>query len=460
MHRRDFIQKSSLTALFSAGIVPAALAKQAGKAKNIIFLVSDGMSLGTLQMTDLQMRQSDGRPSEWIGWYADSRVKRALMETYSANAFVTDSAAASSAWGGGVRVPNGSLNVGSNGEKYTPILQKCKQVGKSVGCVTTVQITHATPAGFCINSASRRGMEEIAEMYLPLRFDVMMGGGLDLFQAESRQDKKDVLSQFEAQGYTVATQRESMLKAPVGKPLLGVFHPDGLPYALDRLQSPTLQKEIPTLAEMTQKALDVLKNNPKGFVLQIESGKVDWAAHANDIAALLGEQRALDEALGVVKKFILEQPDTLVILTTDHGNANPGLFSTSDVNKKFDRIRSFKHTNDWILNGLSLNSSVQQVIDRIEYAQGWAPTQEQAWHLLENYIHRDEKGIYNPRKLPFDRLANIQSKHTGIGWGSMDHSSDYVELAMWGPGSENLPSFVKNTDLHGWMLTALGMKVS
>ncbi|MFN4086170.1 MAG: alkaline phosphatase [Spirosomataceae bacterium] len=457
MKRRNFIQQGALAALFSAGTIPDAIAKQAGRAKNIIFIVSDGMSMGTLQMTDLQIRQSEGKPSEWIGWYQDSTVKRALMETYSASSFVTDSAAASSAWGGGVRVPNGSLNTGAKGEKFVPILQKCQKVGKSVGCVTTVQVTHATPAGFCINSASRGGMEEIAEMYLPLRFDVMMGGGLDIFQAEHRKDKKDLLAEFTQQGYEVVTHKSRLNGFKGGKPLLGVFHSDGLPYSVDQAQSKELQEKVPTLAEMTQKALEVLKLNPKGFVLQIESGKVDWAAHANDIAALLGEQRALDEAIGVVKKFIQTHPDTLVILTTDHGNANPGLFSNVE-NRKFDRIRQFKHTNDWILQGLSLNSSIQQVIERIEYAQGWVATQEQAWSLLENYIHRDEKGLYNPRKLPFDRLATMQRKHTGVGWGSMDHSADYVELAMWGPGSEGLPSFVQNTDLHHLMLMALGIK--
>lgn len=73
-----------------------------------------------------------------------------MMDTASADSLVTDSAAGGSAWGGGVRVPNGSLNMGANGDKYTPILQKFKNEGKKVGCVTTVPITHATPASFVL----------------------------------------------------------------------------------------------------------------------------------------------------------------------------------------------------------------------------------------------------------------------------------------------------------------------
>src|SRR5690554_7013143 len=94
-----------------------------------------------------------------------------MMDTASASSLVTDSAAGGSAWGGGVRVPNGTLNVGANGEQYTPILQKFKKEGKKVGCVTTVPITHATPASFCVNNESRRNQPEIAEQYAELKFD-------------------------------------------------------------------------------------------------------------------------------------------------------------------------------------------------------------------------------------------------------------------------------------------------
>ena len=36
----------------------------------------------------------------------------------------------------------------------------------------------------------------------------------------------------------------------------------------------------------------------------------------------------------------------------------------------------------------------------------------------------------------------------------MRHSADYVELAMFGPGSDLLTPFIKNTDLHYLMLQA------
>lgn len=153
-------------------------------------MVSDGMSSGTLAMANLYSNRILGRNGNWMNLYLENKVSRALMDTASASSIVTDSAAASSSFGGGVRVNNGSLNIGVNGEKYLPIWQKFKKKGKKAGCVTTVTITHATPAGFCINSEKRKAEPEIAEMYANIGFDVMMGGGDEFFNPEKERIKK------------------------------------------------------------------------------------------------------------------------------------------------------------------------------------------------------------------------------------------------------------------------------
>lgn len=161
MKRRDFFRTGAIAAIGSTLLRPFNSIAQTlspgkqGTVKNIIFMVSDGMSTGTLNMADLYLSRKYGRFSNWVNLYRNGRGNRGLMDTASASSLVTDSAAASSAWGGGIRVNNGSLNVGPNGEQHQPILQKFKSAGKSVGCVTTVPITHATPAGFCINIDNR-----------------------------------------------------------------------------------------------------------------------------------------------------------------------------------------------------------------------------------------------------------------------------------------------------------------
>ena len=464
MNRRKFFKNGSLAAIGATIINPFQsigqeldfdISNKNKKAKNIIVIVSDGMSSGTLNMADLYLNRKTGKGSNWIQLYKDNRVKRSLMDMASASSIVTDSAAASSSWGSGFRVKNGSLNVGINGEEYLPIWQKFKKAGKMAGCVTTVPITHATPAGFCIASKSRNSQETIAEMYLDLKFDIMMGGGDKFFSSENRKDKKDLYQDFISKGFNVVKDRVEMLSIDNSKPILGIFNTDGLPYSKDRESSKELTTSTPTLAEMTARAIDKMKDHPNGFVLQVEAGKVDWAAHANDITGLIYDQVAHDEAIKVAIDFAEKDKNTLVIITTDHGNANPGLIYGKEVNENFDSIQNYKQTNDWILNGIGKETSKIQIIERIEFATKLVLQESEAQEILSFYSNiKMEDGLYNPKHLPFKLLSEIQKKHNSVGWISMDHSSDYCELAMFGPGSELLNSFIKNTDLHYLMLQA------
>lgn len=458
MKRRDFFKKGAIVTLGAGLITPGDVFASKGrknknvKAKNIIFLVSDGMSSGTLNMADLLMQRQYGHYSNWIQLYRENRITRALMDTASRDSMVTDSAAASSSWGGGVRVNNGSLNVGPNGENHKPILQKFKEAGKAVGCVTTVPITHATPAGFCINHYTRKDQHIIAEKYLSLKFDVMMGGGKQYFSKDDRKDGRDMFAEFKNAGYTVVQSKKEWKNADLSKPVLGVYDEDALPYSVDYKNDKNAQENIPTLAEMTKFAIDKMKTHPNGFVMQVEAGKVDWAAHANDISAILYDQIAFDEAVKVAIDFAEKDKETLVIITTDHGNANPALIKGSKADANFDKIQQFKYSNEWVLHQLNQNSSVSQVRQTIEFAQGIAINEEEAKIIQQHYSVLKDDELYNPYKLPFEKMAQIQKNYTNVGWAADDHTADYVELAMFGPGSENLNPFVLNTDLHNYML--------
>ena len=344
------------------------------------------MSIGTLNMADLYLNRKTGIGTNWLQLYRENKVNRALMDMASASSIVSDSAAASSSWGGGVRVPNGSLNVSANGEEHLPIWQKFKNIGKKAGCVTTVPITHATPAGFCVNKKNRGNQAEIAEKYLKLNFDVMMGAGDKYFSSKYRKDKRNMYAEFEAKGYTVVKNREQMINSSSEKQILGIFDYEALPYSKDKENNKELTKEIPSLAEMTAKAIDCMKDNEQGFVLQVEAGKVDWAAHGNDIAGLIYDQVAHDEAIKVAIDFAEKDENTLVIITTDHGNSNPGVVYGKDADAKFDSIQNYKHTNEWILNGIGKETSISQVKERINYANGFAPETEEAKKLLNFYF--------------------------------------------------------------------------
>lgn len=458
MKRRDFIKWGSLFTVGTTIFNPISLNAKNNKskqAKNIIFLVSDGMSMGTLQMADTLKKQMYGKSSSWISLYEKGLAKRSLMNTSAANSLVTDSAAGGSAWGCGHKVNNNVLNVLPNGDKPTPILQKFKRLGKSVGCVTTVPITHATPASFCVNNISRHNQPEIASQYLGLRFDVMMGGGAHYFSADAQESKEDLIPKYKQAGFDVVSSTSEMKAASGSKPMLGLFSKFPMAFEIDRLNTADQTKTIPSIAEMTTKAIDILSKNKNGFALQIEGGRVDWAAHDNDGAGLLFDQMAFDDAIEVALKFAIDDKNTLVIITTDHGNANPGLVYGDNITKRFEAMQKSKHSNDWFFNQLKKNSSAAQIRSLIEVAGGYGITMEEANLLLKHYENQPEDKL----KPPYALMGKIQSNYTGISWLSLEHTADYVELTALGPGAENLPGFVDNTFLHNFMLESAGVQV-
>ena len=468
MKRRELIKNSALGSL-GLGMMQSCgntaeiwySEKPIRKAKNVIFLVSDGMSSGTFNMADMLSKRQFGKQSAWLDLNLSSGTRRAMMETASANSLVTDSAAGGSAWGGGQRVFNGRLNQDEQGNCHKPILQKFKALGKSVGCVTTVPITHATPASFCVCNESRKNQGDIAKQYIDLKFDVMLGGGLEFFDKNLRKDGEDVFGSFETQGYGVARNKAELhVLKNAEKPIIGVFHESALPYTIDHLNDDEYKKNIPTLREMSLFAIEKMNKNPKGFVMQIEAGKVDWAAHGNDIAGLLYDQIAFDETVAAVMDFARKDGNTLVIVTTDHGNANPGLMYGSKADDNFDRLQRFKHSNDWVFKQVRPGVSASQFKELMEFAQATVLTDDEA-KLITNHINGvDDEDLKKPNKLPFMPLAEIQRNYTSVGWVSDNHTSDYVELTMFGPGSEMLKPFVKNYELHNFMLVACGASVN
>jgi alkaline phosphatase len=463
MHRRNFL-KAGLAGGLLASIAPARLsatvAGSAGSAKNIIFVVSDGMSQGALSMADLYLRHTTGTPSRWMNLYSRPDARRALMETASASSPVTDSAAASSAWASGIRVPNGSLNLQGDGTRNLPILREARTAGIAGGLVTTATVTHATPAGFVAQQDSRNNQAEIAEQYLEARVDVVLGGGSTFFQPDSRSDKRDLAGDFRTEGYALVSNRDEMLANDGKKPLLGTFSRSHIPFEIDRSNNPELRSTIPSLHEMTQVALDRLSNGHERFILQVEGARIDHAAHNNDAAALIHDQIALDRALGVVLDFVADRNDTLVIVCTDHGNANPGLnghgMSYDDSLAMFEKLTGFTRSNEWAMRGLTADSSAADIATRV-YEATSIELEMREVELLRKALASEHREGYRVRENPTILLGQILSNHIAVGWNGVAHTQDNVEFLALGPGSESLPGFIRNTDVHALMRKALGL---
>ncbi len=330
INRRSFFTRTAATAAAAAVGVPhiaksadALLAAPGQKPKRIIHIVSDGMSIGTLTCADIFSQLTRKRPLTWTQLWKNPAARTALMNTRALNSLVTDSSAASSAWGSGTRVVNGAVNVLPDGKLLTPLYPLFAQAGWKTGLVTTAEITHATPAGFAVAVKSRGNSDAIAVQYFERKVDVLLGGGRPFFSPRARKDKRDLRGDFEKAGYTFVAKKSELDAAPLDTPLLGTFADGHLPYTLDHRNDPK-HRDVPTLADLTRAALARLESSDK-FILQVEGARIDHAAHNSDAPAALHDQIALDEALDVCLEFQRKHPDTLLVITTDHANSNLGL---------------------------------------------------------------------------------------------------------------------------------------
>ncbi|WP_342320471.1 alkaline phosphatase [Burkholderia pseudomallei] len=319
---------------------------QTGAARNVIFFLGDGMGMTTLTAARIYALGEDGALT------LDTLPETAFVKTYSNDAQVTDSAPSMSAYMTGVKTnnevismtpdtkaiePSASLtgNCGANNGKPVPtLLEIAKAKGLATGVVTTTRVTHATPAATYAHVCHRDAENDIAAQLVPGGagynaalgdgVDVLMGGGrnhwtpYDPFaNRRGRADGRNLLAELQAKGYAVVATKDQLAQAGAGK-LIGLFSTTShLEYELDRVAGKGEGATQPSLAEMTAKAIDVLRKNPNGYFLMVEGGRIDHALHGTNAKRALEDTVAFDEAIRTVLAKV-DLSDTLIVVTADH----------------------------------------------------------------------------------------------------------------------------------------------
>lgn len=455
--RRGFLKAATLTSAVFGAPASQLLASETRKAaenngvpKRIIFMVSDGMNHGALSLAQHFLSRYRGHDSHWSRLYRELPAVRSLVETFSANSVVTDSAAASSAWGGGHRVNNGALNVAPDGREWAPIQTKLRQARIPTGLVSTATITHATPAGFAANTDNRGKEGDIARQYLERNVEVLLGGGRKIFD-------DDLIGKYKAAGYDFFSSRDELAagKGSEAKPALGLFSPGYIPLAIDQESDEEVQKQIPPLADMARFAVQRLDAiAPDQWFLMVEGARIDHCGHANDAAGSIHEQIAFDAAIGAMLDYISTRNDTLLVITTDHGCGGiqlngvsakpdqamaPGIYN--GTSHAFDGIVPFRHSFEWMgarAGGLSGD-----------------PLRE--YIKAETGVELKDDELKRAQGLKSGEMASIFSKRHGIAWTSGGHTGDLVEFCAYGPGSHHFPAFIKNFEVHERLLRAFGL---
>ena len=329
-----------------ARAAPAASETQAaGKAKNVILFIGDGMGVSTVTAARIYAGQKQGQSGEEYVLPFETFDNVALVKTYNTDAQVADSAGTASAMHTGMKTRIGVLGYGpgvttgdcasGSGHELGLLGEEVKQRGLALGIVSTARLTHATPASVYARSVSRdwegdtaipedqrgRGCSDIAQQLVAAPFDVALGGGSVAFYGKQNgglrlDDGADLPGDWQAAtgGHFVTTAAD-LAAAPADAPLLGLFSPSHMTYMVDR----DAESSEPTLTDMTAAAVTRLAGDPDGFYLMVESGRIDHGHHAGQAGYALEEAVEFARAI----QWAIDNTDpaeTLIMVTADHSH--------------------------------------------------------------------------------------------------------------------------------------------
>jgi len=289
------------------------------EAKNIIFMIGDGMGFGIVEMTEYLYKDK-----LYDGTLAMNHIaQQSSQTTYSQNKDVTDSAAGGTALATGHKTENDFIAVSPDGEiNYMSTLELAAAKGKSTGVIATKSVTDATPASFTTHTTSRENHTKIATQQLDKlmdgTLDILMGSGIKYFR--SNDEIKSKLQEAKDAGVSYSEVFEHSMEQEL--PILGLYDID--------MEMDTSNEENPTISEMTSFALDKLSTDENGFFLMVEGSQIDTYSHKTSLTDAAIECYEFDRAVATVLDFIADNPDTVLIITADHETG--GIFRPCEIN--------------------------------------------------------------------------------------------------------------------------------
>ena len=472
--KRHEAQRRTMATLCAAAfsITLAGPAFAAGEAKNVIFFLGDGMGPTTVTAARIFKYKEEGALN------FEQLQRTARIKTYSNDAQTTDSAPSMSAYMTGVKMNNDVLSmstdtkavapgkdvngnlgvnncVAGNGQPVPTILELAKAKGKATGSITTTELTHATPAATYSHICHRDAQYAIAAQAVPGGdgfntalgdgVDVLMGGGRNHFtpyaavtNVKGRADGRNLLTELAAKGYTVAATKADMAAAPNNKKFIGLYSSKShLEYELDRVAVPPLGEGAtqPSLAEMTVKAIDILSQNPNGYFLMVEGGRIDHALHGTNAKRALVDTIAFDDAVkAALDKIKATDPtlaNTLIVVTADHDHTMTFNGYGKRGNPILDINRSYR-------DGQPSKDADGNTYTTLVFGNG--PNRP---NLRTNL---DSAAV----------LADNYQQETGVRLASETHGGGDVKLLAAGAGASVFKGTIDNTKVFGLLKSAFG----
>ncbi len=453
--------KNGMVRLMLAAVVALSLgagwAEEVKPVKYVFLFIGDGLSIPQRMMTEEYLRRTEKR-----GLLINEFKSQGLTNTQAADSFITDSAASGTAIACGEKTNNGRIGMDASGKRrLESAAEVARDHGRKVGIITSVTLNHATPAAFYGHNVSRGNYYQIGLDLVNSGFDYFGGGGID--KSDDQKDKLykgDVLELAKAAGYTVSNGKEGFaaLKPESGK-VISIGAPGtALPYAID------MDRDSLRLADFTRQGIELL-DNPKGFFIMVEGGKIDWMCHANDAATTLHEVVDFDNAVKVAYEFAQKNPaDTLIVVTGDHETGGLTLgFAGTGYKSYIENLAAQKCSRDEIIRKFRAvqNPDFDSLKPLITEATGL---------IFPAADGKREKGGLNLTEIEENNLKNMfdqffkDGKFTGavpladtairtlnnkssVAWTTGAHTALPVSTTAHGPQSQLFSNMLDNTDI-------------
>lgn len=444
--------------------------------KNVLFFLGDGMGMTTMTAARIYKVGEDGDLT------MDTLPETAFIKTYSNDAQVTDSAPSMAAYMTGVKMNNEVVSMTADTSAYNPntfvsyvsgadttcptsgngkavptLLEMAKTAGLATGVVSTTRITHATPAATYAHICHRDGENAIAAQLVPNGsgynsalgdgVDVILGGGLKHFKpttaSGARTDTRDLVAELQTAGYKfVGNKTDFDAVTADQKKLVGLFTSSHMSYDLDRTANAANE---PSLADMTSKAIDLLKKNNRGMFLMVEGGRIDHALHETTARKALQDTAAFDDAIAIaITKMKVIDPDlknTLIVVTADHDH-------TLVLNGYAAITGKTTDTNPGVLGLLKsyVNNALSLDVNNNPYTIIGFGNGE---NRLATRTALTDTDVFSPT---YHQEAVIQTAA-----GSETHGGGDVFLGAIGKGAEKFTGVLVNTEVFGIIRSIFGL---
>ncbi len=484
---------------FRAGATTAAALRgeHAGRAKNVVLFLGDGMSLTTIAAARILEGQREGASGEERRLAFEEFAFTALSRTYEVDAQTPDSAGTMSAIMTGIKTRYGVISVTqrvrrgdcttAKGQAVTSAIELAGAAGLATGVVTTTRITHATPAATYAHSVERnwegdadmpgaareQGCLDIARQLVDFSvghgIDVAFGGGRSRFLPTTasdpeypqlhgtRVDGRDLIAQWQhvpdSRFVWNAAQFNALDMRRAGR-VLGLFEPEHMQYSHDRGKDGAGE---PSLAEMTTRAIALLKRRDAGFFLVVESGRIDHAHHNNNAFRALDETIVLSDAVRAAEAAT-SASDTLILVTADHSHTLVMAGHPVRGNPILGKVRS-RNADGGPSDKLSRDAAGRSYTT-LGYANGpgnngaSSDQPEGPKHFLHEPSRYDPAPVSRPNLDAVDTEAPDYLQEAGIPMKSETHGGEDVAVYARGPGAEAVHGSLEQNVLFHLMVQA------